>query len=560
MARRIASLLSRLRAVAARHRSACLWAGIALVSGALLFARLGDKCLWGDEVASLYYSSALARTVQDLRHPPLYYALLYAWARLFGPGEVTLRVLSALCGFGVVMLTVAAGRYVGSPGVVWRAGLLIATSPLLILYARMLRGYALTTGLALGATLFFLAAVRQPASRRVWVGYALTVLALLYADYTTTASVLAAHSVGLMFLTRSRSADHRQLRRRWAYSLTGVIAGSLPILVNLLRHAQRAGQTGGLTADLARAPLGAAMKLAYPLLTFATGETIGIWRWWLLVPVVGLYAFLLLRALRARGSATRDSVCIYALVLGSVLIVNAAILSLSTLATHIPVQHASRLALAGFPFFVVLAALGIDRISRPAARAAVLAALLATNGLAVSNYFGGREFHNPNWDLPWRDVVGQVRAQARPGEILVTFELAFLYYYYGGTPGRADFMQALSGWWTNKPSERDGILVWGMPRRPDARQLETYLRAPGVWLVRRDRGAAAQRRFAEATRSTLAAHYGRLVETGFAPVDPAAARLRAAVLSRPTWPSAIYVDHFTERRPAGSDVDADPAS
>jgi hypothetical protein len=303
------------------------------------------------------------------------------------------------------------------------------------------------------------------------------------------------------------------------------------------------------------------MKLAYPLLTFATGETIGLWRWWLLAPVAGLYAFLLLWALRARGSATRKITCIYALVLGSVLIVNAVVLSVSSLATHIPVSHASRLGLAGLPFFVLLAALGVDRISRPAVRATALVALLATNGLGVSNYFAGREFHNPNWDLPWRDVVSHVRGHARPGEILVTFELPFLYYYYGGTPGRADFMRAWSGWRANKPSERDGILVWGMPRRPEPRQLEAYLRAPGVWLVRRDRGATAERRFAEATRKMLAAHYARVMETGFAPVDPAAARLRAAVLSRPTWPSAIFVDHFTERRPAGSDVgvDATPA-
>jgi hypothetical protein len=547
-----AALSGRRRGPPQRARRGSLWIGmaIALIASGALFFHLGSKCLWGDEVVTLYYSSSLARTVSDLRHPPLYYVLVYLWARIVGPHEGALKALSACCGLATVVLTMWAGRRVGSPGVAWRAGLLAATSPLLLLYSRMLRAYALTTALGLAATVCLVVGMERPSTRRVWVGYGLAMLALVYADYTAAASLLLAHVIALLWLARGLRNQWRQLWRAWAYALMGVVVGSLPVVVGLLWHLQRGDQRGGLPAELAQAPLGVAVKLAYPLVTFATGETIGLWRWWLIAPTTAIYGGLLVVAFRAREWRAKVAGRAYGAALASILAGNAGILSLSGLATHIPISHASRLALAALPYFLVLAAVGIARIRGRTYRGVVLAILLLVNGIAVGNYFRGREFQNPNWDLPWREVAGYVRSQASPGEVIVTFEYPFLYYYYGAAPGFPDLLRAWPHWRENTPVVRRGIIVWAMPRRPTREQLAPYLRAPGVWLVRRDRGSTAERRSAQTTRDMLVAHFARVEEQGFAPVDPAAARLRASLLSRAAWPSAIMVDHFVAPRSA----------
>ena len=132
-------------------------AALTVLGAALRFYRLGHQGFWFDEgnTALLVHFSPgkmLGLIPQTESTPPLYYCVAWAWARIFGYGEVGLRSLSALAGVALIPVVYGAGSKLVSR----RAGLIVAAlaacSPLLIWYSQEARSYellALLTALSL---------------------------------------------------------------------------------------------------------------------------------------------------------------------------------------------------------------------------------------------------------------------------------------------------------------------------------------------------------------------------------------------------------------------------
>ncbi len=122
---------------------------VALGLGLRLY-RLGQQPLWLDEASSLRFAHAsLAHLWSwnapvDAGNPPLYYSLLHGWL-IFGQGEASLRLLSALLGAATIPLVYAMGRTVRDHRLGVLAALLFAISPFQVWYAQEARGYALLT-------------------------------------------------------------------------------------------------------------------------------------------------------------------------------------------------------------------------------------------------------------------------------------------------------------------------------------------------------------------------------------------------------------------------------
>ncbi len=168
------------------------WALIAVLGIALILRcyRLGAMDLWLDELLSLETSNATGfvshsfpkdvvlnhvakmdtlataapwwriwRSIrQEEQMPPLYFAVLRAWRFCFHDSEVALRSLSVIASFAAVaMLYLAAKEYLGARAAAW-AALLMALSPIQIIYAQEARPYALATA-ALTAALAALAMI-----------------------------------------------------------------------------------------------------------------------------------------------------------------------------------------------------------------------------------------------------------------------------------------------------------------------------------------------------------------------------------------------------------------
>ncbi len=149
------------------HRSAVLWALAALTALgiAVRIGSLGVQSYHHDEAITAL--RVLPGSFGDMLHsvrvsesnPPLYYVLAWAWAKVFGTGEVGLRSLGALFGAATAPVGYLIGRQLADR----RAGLilaaLIALNPMLIWYSQEARSYALLVFFGAVSLFFFVRAL-----------------------------------------------------------------------------------------------------------------------------------------------------------------------------------------------------------------------------------------------------------------------------------------------------------------------------------------------------------------------------------------------------------------
>ncbi|MGI8903034.1 MAG: glycosyltransferase family 39 protein [Solirubrobacteraceae bacterium] len=264
--------------------------GLTVLAAVLRFARIGHQSFWYDEsftVLLVHHSpSAMLRLLPRTElTPPLYYLLAWAWARIFGYGEVGLRSLSALAGVG----TVPAIYGVAAKLVSRRAGLAAAAiaccSPLMIWYSQEARSYALLMLLATLSLLAF-AHARLPAPTPWRLGaWALAASATLATHYYGVLAVLPQ----ALWLCWTHRRDRRVL-----LAVAAVGALGLALLPIALRQRPQASWIAPWRLDLRLAQIAP----QYLLGTGAPGRT------WL--ELAGAAALLLAATLLARRADGRE--------------------------------------------------------------------------------------------------------------------------------------------------------------------------------------------------------------------------------------------------------------
>ncbi len=130
----------------------------------LRLINLGAEPYWGDEVLSLdivhHYQdnvSAMVKYVAAIEiHPPLYYLMLYWWAKWFGYGEAAIRSLSLIFSLGVILLVYWLAKKLFNSS---RAGLLAAflsaVLPMSIEFSQEARPYIIFVFFGLLAALVY---------------------------------------------------------------------------------------------------------------------------------------------------------------------------------------------------------------------------------------------------------------------------------------------------------------------------------------------------------------------------------------------------------------------
>jgi hypothetical protein len=167
---------------------------VLLVAWRLFLVGLTDASMWFDDDYSWRISREgllpiLTATRADV-HPPLYYWLLWAWMTVHQSESLfVIRLSSALPALMTVAVTMRlAWLWLRSNPAAWAAGLFLASSGMMIFYARILRMYALV-GLLLA--LSWWALWRLWGGRRGGVtAYALSLVAMAYTFYFAAFGVL----------------------------------------------------------------------------------------------------------------------------------------------------------------------------------------------------------------------------------------------------------------------------------------------------------------------------------------------------------------------------------
>jgi uncharacterized membrane protein len=212
-------------------------AAILVIAGAFAMRALWltSKALWFDETVSVLiarYAPAelLATVAANEPHPPLYYLLLHAWIRAFGDGEAALRALSVIIGGLVVVLTWLFGRLLLGAGPALLAALIVAVAPSQVAASQEARMYGLLSATAV-ASWWSLWAAHSERNPRAWVGYALSVSAMLYTHYYGF-FVVAAQGA-FMLWRRPRAAAWQGWMRSLAVS-AALVAAWVPALIRQL--------------------------------------------------------------------------------------------------------------------------------------------------------------------------------------------------------------------------------------------------------------------------------------------------------------------------------------
>jgi len=484
------------------------------VAWALLLARLNSLSLWIDEwftvdVIRTSWAGFLPHIIATERRPPLHYALLKLWAGFTGNGEFTLRVYSTLLALLAIAVLYALGRHLENHRVGFCAALLLAGSPFVVLYGRMIRGYTQTMMLGILATWLFLQALTKPCKNQ-WVAYGLSVVALLYTDYSGI-PVVGAHFLCLLLLPQTR-----QVWRGWMTTFLVALltcAPLLPVILTQKEHPVR-------LTDLARETTGFMLKLVYPLYSWGAGETIFPWHPAAL-PGVMVCGLLFLLGLVTLFRTNRPGFWLLISLLGLSLLFMA--LLTTFIATDIPfINSASRIPAAAAVFYLGVAS-GWVAHSRRWLRWIGGLLIGVAFACALWNYYHGYQFHNPIYAVPIRQVVAEVRAKCIPGDLIIAEADTLFGYYYKQNPGPAFYQDA------------DYI----------ANQAYVQSHCPArVWLVTFGRDSTAENSRTEGLVDWLASRYLRKYWWGYVAQDPIYQTVKENLLGRPAYAYKLLIRFY----------------
>jgi 4-amino-4-deoxy-L-arabinose transferase-like glycosyltransferase len=159
-------------------------------------------------------------------HPPLYYALVKAFADLAGYADFPVRFFSVICGTVLVAGVHTLGKRLGGTVAGLSAASFAACSPLLVYYAQEARMYSLLMALGVISSycLLRMAADRASVGRlqptRWWIAYVLATAGMLYTQYFGLLLVAAQNVVALGWIvwmsarTKSQESATRRLGLR----------------------------------------------------------------------------------------------------------------------------------------------------------------------------------------------------------------------------------------------------------------------------------------------------------------------------------------------------------
>lgn len=196
---------------AVRSASVETWivAALVVVAAVIRIVTIDNQSYWMDEALTAFEAkSSLGGMLGTVLHvettPPLYFVLIWAWAHLFGTGEVALRAISTLSGIALVPIAYLAARELISRRAGVIAAALVTVNPFMIWYSQEARAYMLLTALCGASFLWFAKARREPTRANLTGWTIFSALALM--THFFAAFVVAPEALWLLWIARTRLA------------------------------------------------------------------------------------------------------------------------------------------------------------------------------------------------------------------------------------------------------------------------------------------------------------------------------------------------------------------
>ncbi len=245
---------------------------------------IGDKSIWVDEGIAFAMARMPIRAMldyiarQELVASP-YFLALKPWLAL-GESEAAIRLLAVVFGaLAVVGTWLVAKRY----GVAFRAALLMAVLPTLVVYMQQVKGYTLIAAVSAFSTWLVLRLIDRPSP---WRAIAYVGSAILIAYVNPLAALIPIAHIGFVFAT----AAHGD-RRRLLLLFVPIFIGWIPVVVFAIRSGDKWAWIPPATPDVVASELvalGGGLLVAIVLgVALLFGIRRDVMALWLLVPLAG---------------------------------------------------------------------------------------------------------------------------------------------------------------------------------------------------------------------------------------------------------------------------------
>jgi 4-amino-4-deoxy-L-arabinose transferase-like glycosyltransferase len=420
-----------------RHISSALPFAVCLLAFLPRIFLLDAQPIWWDEAISIRLANASVGTLLANRaahvHPPLYFLLLKAWVTLAGDSAFNVRFLSAAANTLLVAAVYAFGCYWLGRRTGLLASVLVASSPLYVIYAQEARVYDLLplAYLALLAQAERLTQGDRPPAWRDWLLLAGIVAIGLYLHYVFLLSVIY---VNVMLWVRLWRRRQRELGR-WLLSMTLVALLCLPWVVAVILNWEAVRADAGVDDPFVEpVPLDHFIRLLWTFqwsgLTAAPGYAPLLIATTILAALLVLALVTLLQARETRRLIVRLSAHWFGPLSGALAMWRAK-----------PLSHPRYVALFALAL-LLLCSYALARLSRGRWAARILAALLGVAILSCSIISLRAYYFDPRFAKDdTRGVAAAIAATATPDSlVLVPFEDWSIPYYYHG-PGRVEMIR-----------------------------------------------------------------------------------------------------------------------
>ncbi len=481
----------------------------------LLNYQLSRKSLWVDELFTAYIATLplgqIPAAVAADFHPPLYFLLVRLWSEATGTSEFALRWPSVFAAMVALGLTYRLGVRLGNRRVALLGLLGLSFSPFFVEFSRMARYYSWVLCLGVLATYLLLLAWRS-GKMYLWAGYGLASILLLYTFYLG-ALLLLAHGLALMLY-----ADPL-CRRRWLIVMALVALGFLPWATVAVAQVTRSG--GMVAADLAGRFSGLLLASLYPFYAFSVGETIFPW-FPTALPAAFMGLALVMHGCLFLSRPERG----FLLFLVMVPILLTAII-VTYVSTGTPFLNAPVRAFFVLPYLILLGGAGWSALRSRFWQVVLGATIGLTWAVSLVNGYTGRQYLNPNYVIPAREVAQEIAAEARAGDAVIGEWDSGFSYYFQQQGSEATYLEAA------QTAEVIRFLSEHVPSR--------------VWLVTIGRDRTREATPVE-VMNWLSANYRLVEERGYVEQDPLYMRIKEWLLHRPAYRYKLTVHRF-ERRP-----------
>jgi Dolichyl-phosphate-mannose-protein mannosyltransferase len=353
-------------------------AALTVLAAVLRFAAIGHQGFWFDEANTandVHFSpgAMFGLLPQNETTPPLFYAVAWVWARVFGFGEVSLRALPALAGVATVPIVYLSARKLISSRAGLVAAALTACNPFLIWYSQEFRPYEPMVLLSAVGLLAFAYALEHGSTRAIIAWAVASALGLATHYYALLAVIPEA-----VWLLYSYRADRRVIG---AIALVGACG------LALLPLAISQNSTGNASWI---APIPLLPRLGQILPQFLTGfQTPAEQLLQRTAEVIALLALVLLAA-RADAGERRGALIAGKLVLAGF------VLNLLLIVGGVD-DLITRNVLALWPLAVVLVAGGLGARRAGALGVGATVLLCAIGVFATVSVATDRSFQRPDW-------------------------------------------------------------------------------------------------------------------------------------------------------------------